>query len=249
MHAQVYYTNRAMCHRKRESWENVINDCETALNIDPVSIKGHYLMGVALDAQQQHAEAAKHLFRALELCKDRTVSYKEDIQRAMLSSRKRLWQAQQPVLENDLATTELQLQRLLKTHYAGESSQLQGVGIQESLRAAALQKEQSTLQQTIGDAMVALRASRGVLRGQMVPDFFCCKITMEVMLDPVVTPDGITYERSAITEHLNKVGKFDPVTRREGLQPSQLVPNLSLKEAINDFLEKNPWAYEGPPLT
>ena len=69
------------------------------------------------------------------------------------------------------------------------------------------------------------------------------------MLDPVVTPDGITYERSAITEHIQKVGKFDPVTRREGLEPSQLVPNLALKEAINDFLERNPWAYEGPPLT
>ena len=75
------------------------------------------------------------------------------------------------------------------------------------------------------------------------------QITMEVMLDPVVTPDGITYERFAITEHIQRVGKFDPVTRREGLEPSQLVPNLALKEAIGDFLERNPWAYEGPPLT
>ena len=60
------------------------------------------------------------------------------LQRAMLSSRKRLWQAQQPAVENDLATTEHQLQRLLAAHFEGESSELQGVGIQESLRAAAL---------------------------------------------------------------------------------------------------------------
>ena len=65
------------------------------------------------------------------------------------------------------------------------------------------------------------------------------------MLEPVTTPDGITYERSSIHEHLQKVGKFDPVTRRT-LEPSQLVPNLALKEAISCYLELNPWAYESP---
>jgi len=66
---------------------------------------------------------------------------------------------------------------------------------------------------------------------------------MEVMLDPVTTPDGITYERSALTEHLKKVGRFDPVTRRE-IKEGQISSNLALKEAITAYLESNPWAYE-----
>lgn len=66
---------------------------------------------------------------------------------------------------------------------------------------------------------------------------------MEIMLDPVTTPDGITYEKGALVEHLRKVGRFDPVTRRD-ITEGQLVPNLGLKEAITHYLDGHPWAYE-----
>ena len=53
----TYYTNRAMCHRKKSAWDSVIADCEQALRLDDTSIKGHYLLGVALDAQAAYADA------------------------------------------------------------------------------------------------------------------------------------------------------------------------------------------------
>ena len=84
----TYYTNRAMCYRKKEVWGSVIDDCSSALRLDELSIKGHYLKGVALDAQSKFGEAVPHLTRALDLCKERTVSYKEDILRATLSCRR-----------------------------------------------------------------------------------------------------------------------------------------------------------------
>lgn len=31
--------------------------------------------------------------------------------------------------------------------------------------------------------------------------------------DPVLTPDGISYDRRTLLEHLTKLGYFDPVTR------------------------------------
>ena len=70
-----------------------------------------------------------------------------------------------------------------------------------------------------------------------------CPVTMEIMLDPVTTPDGITYERCAIIEHLKKVVRFDPVTRRS-MEAHNLVSNLAIKEAIGAYLESHPWAYE-----
>lgn len=70
----VYYTNRAMCHRKKEQWDAVMADCRVALGLDDTSIKGHYLLGVALDANSDFGEATRHLWRALELCKERTIS-------------------------------------------------------------------------------------------------------------------------------------------------------------------------------
>ena len=76
-----------------------------------------------------------------------------------------------------------------------------------------------------------------------VPDYLCCKISMELMLEPVTSPDGISYEKALVLEHLQKVGRFDPVTRRP-LEPHQLVPNLALKEAVQTYLEQNPWAWD-----
>jgi hypothetical protein len=31
---------------------------------------------------------------------------------------------------------------------------------------------------------------------KVIPDHLCCKISFEIMRDPVITPSGITYDRS-----------------------------------------------------
>ncbi|GMP90262.1 hypothetical protein CsSME_00041471 [Camellia sinensis var. sinensis] len=76
-----------------------------------------------------------------------------------------------------------------------------------------------------------------------VPDYLCCKITLDIFRDPVISPSGITYERGVILDHLQKVGTFDPITR-EPLSESQLMPNLAIKEAVQAFLGKHGWAYK-----
>jgi len=38
-----------------------------------------------------------------------------------------------------------------------------------------------------------------------------------------------------------RVGHFDPITRRD-LTQDQLIPNLALKEVIDNFMHENPWA-------
>lgn len=38
-----------------------------------------------------------------------------------------------------------------------------------------------------------------------VPDYLCCKITLDIFRDPVITPSGLTYERQVILDHLEKV--------------------------------------------
>lgn len=71
----------------------------------------------------------------------------------------------------------------------------------------------------------------------------CGKISFEILVDPVITPSGITYERKDIEEHLQRVGHFDPVTRVQ-LQENQLIPNFSMKEVVDCFLQENDWAIE-----
>jgi STIP1 homology and U-box containing protein 1 len=62
------------------------------------------------------------------------------------------------------------------------------------------------------------------------------------MHDPVITPSGVSYERISILRHL-KASPFDPLTR-EPLGEKQLIPNVALKNASSEFLDKNGWAID-----
>lgn len=43
-----------------------------------------------------------------------------------------------------------------------------------------------------------------------VPDYLCCKITLDIFRDPVIAPSGLTYERKVLLDHLEKVA-FDNI--------------------------------------
>ena len=60
---------------------------------------------------------------------------------------------------------------------------------------------------------------------------------------PLMTPDGISYEKEAIYEHCRRMGCFDPVTRNY-FHNTSLITNQALQQAIDSFLTKEPWAYE-----
>jgi hypothetical protein len=63
-----------------------------------------------------------------------------------------------------------------------------------------------------------------------------CSITLNVFVDPVITKDGITFERAAILESL-KTMHLCPVTKNP-INVSELVPNIALRLHI-EFLKEN----------
>lgn len=69
---------------------------------------------------------------------------------------------------------------------------------------------------------------------ESIPKDFICPITQEVMKDPVIGPDGMTYEKEAITSWL-KTHKASPITRQP-MDVSQLVPNRALKATIEEMV-------------
>ena len=86
------------------------------------------------------------------------------------------------------------------------------------------------------------RASRAT------PPAFICPITFDVMVDPVISPSGgHSYERAAITKYVTEVKAEDPQTRRP-LRAGDLIPNVALKHAIQEWLVAHPWAHPYLPL-
>ncbi len=77
------------------------------------------------------------------------------------------------------------------------------------------------------------------MKQQPLPKEFYCPITQELMRDPVIGPDGQTYERSAIVDWLSRNGT-SPLSR-EPMDSSQLLPNIALRNTIARMQEaKNP---------
>jgi hypothetical protein len=71
------------------------------------------------------------------------------------------------------------------------------------------------------------------MNDQRMPQSFLCPITGEAMQDPVMDPEGNSYERTAIEEWLEK-SQTSPVTRTF-LAASSLMPNRALKDAIQGY--------------
>lgn len=63
----VYWTNRALCHRRRNDWTRVEEDSRKAIQLDHYSVKAHYMLGLALLQKQEYSEGVKELEKALDL--------------------------------------------------------------------------------------------------------------------------------------------------------------------------------------
>ncbi|NGX26447.1 MAG: E3 ubiquitin-protein ligase LubX [Chlamydiae bacterium] len=70
-----------------------------------------------------------------------------------------------------------------------------------------------------------------------IPKEFLCPITGQPMVDPVSTPTGDSYERSAIITQIRLKGT-DPISRAK-ITEKDLNPNKVLQDLINQFFEKN----------
>ena len=73
---------------------------------------------------------------------------------------------------------------------------------------------------------------------QSFPPYFFCPITKMIMKDPVITPDGHTFERRAILRFLI-LQPVDPITKN-ALSHEELVEDYLVKQAI-DKARKEAW--------
>ncbi|KAL6967956.1 RING-type E3 ubiquitin transferase [Sarracenia purpurea var. burkii] len=231
----VYFMNRALCHRKRNDWIKVEEDCRRAIQLDHNFTKAHYMLGLALLQRQEYAKGVKELERALDLGRGANLkSYiVEEIWQELAKAKYLEWEHASTKRALELQTLKEACESALKERHSHNLSQMEGF-LDEAIDAHLAQLE------SLGQ--VFRKAAEADMPAE-VPDYLCCKITLDIFRDPVITPSGVTYERAVILDHLQKVGQFDPITRQP-LYQSQLIPNLAIKEAVQAFLDKHGWAYK-----
>ncbi|KAH6814421.1 carboxyl terminus of HSC70-interacting protein [Perilla frutescens var. frutescens] len=230
----VYWTNRALCHRKRNEWTRVEEDCRRAIQLDHHSVKAHYMLGLALLQKKEYGEGVKELEKALDLGRGANPQgyMVEEIWQELAKAKYLEWEHESTKRSWELQTLKESCEVALKEKQNRDAPETEGFVDETTM---------SNLDQFEVLNRVFNKAAEDDTPTE-VPDYMCCKITLDIFRDPVITPSGVTYERAVILDHLQKVGKFDPITR-ETLFPSQLVPNLAIKEAVRAYLEVHGWAY------
>lgn len=63
---------------------------------------------------------------------------------------------------------------------------------------------------------------------------YICPLSHAIMNDPIITPYGFSFERSAIKAHLS-TSSTCPLTNKP-LSKSDLIPNYALKSSIMEYL-------------
>jgi len=232
----VYYTNRALCYMKNNKWAQAVADSRSALERDSGLVKGHFYLGTALLEMDKLDESISHLGTALDLAKKEAGGYYDDtIWSKLRLARKKKWSQQE---EKRLAQ-EIELQAYInRLVLEDRDRQIQAIKDPEDDDVAKVEAEADTRVAEVNSLFGKVDDRR--MRRE-VPDYLCGKISFEILREPVITPSGITYDRADITEHLERVGHFDPVTRTK-LTQDMLVPNYAMKEAVDDFVTKNEWA-------
>ncbi|GFZ20080.1 carboxyl terminus of HSC70-interacting protein [Actinidia rufa] len=216
-------------------WTKVEEDCRRAIQLDHNSFKAYYMLGLALLQRHEYAGGVKELERALDLGRGANPkSYiVEEIWQELAKAKYLEWEHESTKRLWELQTLKKACESALREKQLLDLSQMEGF-LDEAIDSNSTQLE--ALGQVFEKAAEADMPTE-------LPDYLCCKITLDIFRDPVITPSGITYERAVILNHLEKVGKFDPVTR-EPLNQSQLIPNLAIKEAVQAYLDKHGWAYK-----
>jgi tetratricopeptide (TPR) repeat protein len=67
---------------------------------------------------------------------------------------------------------------------------------------------------------------------------FCCPITFEVFRNPVIDEHGHTFEKEAIENHFNTIGKNECPINRQSI--NSLTPNRILRQTIEERQKKDP---------
>ncbi|XP_020912442.1 E3 ubiquitin-protein ligase CHIP [Exaiptasia diaphana] len=233
----TYFTNRALCHLKLKKWNQAILDCRQALDLDASLVKGHFFHGQALLEQECFDEAVAALKRAFDLAKEQKLNFGDDIASTYRLAKKKRF----AVAEEKRIAQESELQKYLNRLILDDKERLINTALDKGDEDATnIQNIELEAEKRISQLNELFTQVDDKRKKREVPDVLCGRISFEIMKDPVITPSGITYDRKVIEDHLQRVGHFDPVTRTD-LKQEQLIPNLALKEVIDDFVTKNEW--------
>ncbi|KAJ0306764.1 hypothetical protein COL5a_006119 [Colletotrichum fioriniae] len=229
------YTNRAMARLKLEIWDSVVSDCESCLGLTSDNLKAHYYLSQAQLALKDYDSALTNAQKAHQLCVQTGDKSLAAITAQVLRAKKDRWDWMEKRRTREARHLENEVIELMEKEREQALTNAMDDGEKREIEAEWEQKIE-ILRSTFEKSRSAEEKRREV------PEWAIDDISFGIMVDPVLTKTGKSYERASIMEHLRR-HPSDPLTR-EPLLPSELRPNLGLRQACEEFLEENGWAVD-----
>ena len=222
------YFNRALCYKSKLLWSEVALNSEQAIKVDPSYIKALGLLG------QAKVELGKH--------EETTNMIEEGISNIQMAYQKCSGQHLRK-FENDLKNITLIAKKIL---YYKSREIKSNKGRELYTYLSGVIKRQGDLEEEMRE-ILEIRLKKLTLidkkeKQTNIPDHLLCKIGFQLMQDPVITSAGYTYEREILSKYIKENGNRDPTTS-ETINPSKIFPNFNIKQATEEFILENPWAY------
>ncbi|POR30975.1 E3 ubiquitin-protein ligase CHIP [Tolypocladium paradoxum] len=231
---QALFTNRAMARLRLHLWDSVISDCNACLALGS-NMKAYYYLSQAQLAIGDYDAALYNARNAHSLCVLANDKSLAAVTAMVLRCKRDRWADLERKRKRQGQDLEQELLELL------------GRRRDELLAAETNDIERNSIQDETVYKMMLLQQvfERGRTQSEQlrhVPEWAIDDISFSVMVDPVITKTGKSYERASIMEHLRR-NCTDPLTR-EPLMPGDLRPNLGLRQACEEYLERNGWAVD-----
>ncbi|KAI0478387.1 U-box domain-containing protein [Xylariaceae sp. FL0804] len=228
-----FYTNRAMTRIKLDQFDSAISDCEACLKLSSNYMKAYFLLSQCQLALHDYNTAVESAVRAQQLCAQTN-------DKSLIATTQQVLRCKRDRLE-DLEKKRPRKNMALEQRFA----MLRERERDEELRYCRTEIERRDCMDKCAIDIATMRVTFEVARDasekkRKVPDWATCDISFQIMVDPVTTPSGNSYERAHIMTAIEN-NHTDPRTRQP-LYPYMLRPNLNLRQAIEEWVAENAWA-------
>ncbi|KAL1969961.1 hypothetical protein VTN77DRAFT_7471 [Rasamsonia byssochlamydoides] len=246
-----FFTNRAVSRLKLEKWSGAERDARTAIELygpkNPASLKSAFYLAQALLELQRPQEAYDVAIDAYRASLAAKSAQTENLSRIVLRAKQQIWAAKETARLREMNDTLASVEQLIEAELNKELSELQAKLDRGEIGEVGFNEDQKALKEEANKKIHNVReafrvATNGEIQERVVPDYLIDGISFEVMHDPVVTLSGHSFDRVNIVKHIERSG-VDPMTRVP-MSVNDLRPNYALKEACEDFLNKNGWAVD-----
>ena len=222
----IFFSNRANVLKKMKKYNEALEDCHEAIEIDSKNIKGYYLLGLCLLCKARDTKrvelidkACSKLRDALSKCRSQK---KEDFERQIRSA----------ILKGKKLKYLIEIEKKQRESMLFKSAAQNKINSDPELSEADKTSKLQSLEKLMAR----------VLPDFVIPEYYKCPVTKRLIFDPVISKYGNTFDKTSLKNFVRQY-KEEPIEKKP-MSLAHIYPNFAMKDALEHFLEQNPWAFD-----